>query len=67
MDKPPAKAYTDAKKHEAVSYQRVAQTLAQMKGCLASGYPFVFGFTVYESFEVAGRRQHAASRRCLRR
>jgi C1A family cysteine protease len=57
MDKPPAKAYTDAKKHEAVSYQRVAQTLAQMKGCLASGYPFVFGFTVYESFES----QHVAS------
>jgi len=25
--------------------------LNQMKGCLASGYPFVFGFTVYESFE----------------
>jgi C1A family cysteine protease len=25
--------------------------LAQMQGCLASGYPFVFGFTVYESFE----------------
>jgi C1A family cysteine protease len=24
-----------------------------MKGCLASGYPFVFGFTVYESFESA--------------
>jgi C1A family cysteine protease len=22
-----------------------------MKGCLASGYPFVFGFSVYESFE----------------
>jgi C1A family cysteine protease len=22
-----------------------------MQGCLASGYPFVFGFTVYESFE----------------
>ena len=22
-----------------------------MKACLASGYPFVFGFTVYESFE----------------
>jgi len=22
-----------------------------MKGCLASGYPFVFGFTVYDSFE----------------
>ncbi len=22
-----------------------------MKGCLASGYPYVFGMTVYESFE----------------
>jgi C1A family cysteine protease len=22
-----------------------------MQGCLAQGYPFVFGFTVYESFE----------------
>jgi C1A family cysteine protease len=34
-----------------VSYQRVLQTPTQMKGCLASGYPFVFGFSVYESFE----------------
>ena len=25
--------------------------LAQMKGCLAAGYPFVFGFTVYDAFE----------------
>jgi C1A family cysteine protease len=24
-----------------------------MKGCLSEGYPFVFGFTVYESFEGA--------------
>jgi len=22
-----------------------------MKGCLASSYPFIFGFTVYDSFE----------------
>jgi C1A family cysteine protease len=22
-----------------------------MKACLASGYPFIFGFTVYDSFE----------------
>ena len=22
-----------------------------MRGCLAAGFPFVFGFTVYESFE----------------
>jgi C1A family cysteine protease len=24
-----------------------------MRGCLAAGYPFVFGFTVYQSFESA--------------
>jgi len=30
---------------------RVDQTLEQMKGCLASGYPFVVGFSVYDSFE----------------
>jgi C1A family cysteine protease len=29
----------------------VIRNLNQMKGCLASGYPFAFGFTVYESFE----------------
>jgi C1A family cysteine protease len=50
-DKPPASCYQAAKEHPAVSYQRLVQVLAQMKGCLASGYPFVFGFTVYESFE----------------
>jgi C1A family cysteine protease len=49
--KPPSPCYADAKKYQAVSYQRVTQTLAQLKGCLADGYPFVFGFTVYESFE----------------
>jgi C1A family cysteine protease len=49
--KPPAKAYTAAAKHQAVSYQRVARSTAQIKGCLAAGYPFVFGFSVYESFE----------------
>ena len=49
--KPPALAYQDGKLDRAVSYQRLVQILPQMKGCLASGYPFVFGFTVYESFE----------------
>src|SRR5213075_165122 len=49
--KPSAACYAEAAKHTAVSYQRLVQSLSQMKGCLASGYPFVFGFTVYESFE----------------
>jgi len=50
-EKPSAKVYADAKKYKVVQYQRVLRNLTQMKGCLASGYPFVFGFTVYESFE----------------
>jgi C1A family cysteine protease len=50
-DKPPQQVYDDAKKHAAILYQRVTQTLGQLKGCLAAGFPFVFGFVVYESFE----------------
>jgi C1A family cysteine protease len=50
-DKPSSAAYHDAAKNKVMLYQRVSQTLNQMKGCLASRYPFVFGFTVYESFE----------------
>jgi C1A family cysteine protease len=49
--RPPAACFTTALNYQSVAYQRVDRSLAQMKGCLASGYPFVFGFTVYESFE----------------
>ncbi|GAC1326561.1 MAG: C1 family peptidase [Mycobacteriales bacterium] len=48
---PPAAAYTDALANRATSYQRISRDLAQYKGCLAAGYPFVFGFTVYDGFE----------------
>ncbi len=49
--KPPAKCYIDALRDKTVQYLSIPQVLTQMKGCLASGYPFVFGFNVYESFE----------------
>ncbi len=49
--KPSAACYKEALKYKAVQYQRVVRSLSQFKGCLASGYPFVFGFSVYESFE----------------
>jgi C1A family cysteine protease len=49
--RPSAKAYKDAKFDRAISYQSLVQDMNQMKGCLASGYPFIFGFTVYEGFE----------------
>lgn len=48
--KPPRSAYTAAKQHQATVYRRVLPSLHQLQGCLASGYPFVFGFSVYESF-----------------
>jgi C1A family cysteine protease len=50
-DKPPTNAFSDAAKNRVTSYHRVSRVLNQFKGCLASGYPFVFGFTVYDSFE----------------
>jgi C1A family cysteine protease len=50
-DKPPAPSYQCAANHKVDSYYSVTQNLADMKGCLAEGFPFVFGFTVYESFE----------------
>ena len=49
-DKPVAASYTQALKHRIVSYHRI-ETINDMLTCLADGYPFVFGFTVYESFE----------------
>ena len=48
--KPSAACYTDALQHCVTSYQRLT-TVDEMRACLADGFPFVFGFTVYESFE----------------
>ncbi|MES1982819.1 MAG: C1 family peptidase [Pseudomonadota bacterium] len=50
-EKPGKECYRAAVKYKAVQYQRVPQVLNQMKGCLASGFPFVFGFSVYTAFE----------------
>jgi C1A family cysteine protease len=48
--KPSAAAYTDGLLHTISSYWRI-DTLEEMRACLAEGFPFVFGFSVYESFE----------------
>jgi C1A family cysteine protease len=48
---PSKPAVADAKKHPAVLYERVNRDLRQIRGCLAAGFPFVFGFSVYASFE----------------
>lgn len=49
--RPPKGAFTEALKHQSVTYRRIEQTLNDMRGCLAAGHPFVFGFTVYDAFE----------------
>jgi len=48
--KPSASCYRTAKKHRIISYRRI-NTVDEMRSCLADGFAFVFGFTVYESFE----------------
>ena len=52
-EKPASPVYRDGLLHQALLYRRVAQTPHQLKACLAAGFPFVFGFAVYESFESA--------------
>lgn len=49
-EKPTVEAYSKAE--QALVYLRVDQTALAMQSCLASGFPFVIGFSVYENFEV---------------
>lgn len=52
---PPEQTFIDAEKNQALTYQRIMRPsndpAHDMLMCLANGYPFVTGFTVYESFE----------------
>lgn len=50
FDKPTEPAYEEAAKHKITKYMKLT-TLNGLKHCLANGYPFSFGFSVYESFE----------------
>jgi len=57
--RPSAKAYKEALGHRAISYFRLDNTRKEeLLTCLASGFPFIFGFTVYESFEGPEASQH---------
>jgi len=51
-DKPPVKCYSEARKHVIISYHRII-AMDEMLACLADGFPFVFGFAVYESLQTA--------------
>ena len=49
--KPPQPCYDEADENIALKYERVPQVASALQAMLAQGYPVVFGFTVYESFE----------------
>jgi C1A family cysteine protease len=49
--KPNKICYIEAMKHQVILYRRINPDIYQMKNCLASGYPFVFGISIYQSFE----------------
>lgn len=55
--KPSEPAYIEAEKNQMLVYQRILRPsndpTQDMLLCLSLGYPFVTGFTVYESFESA--------------
>lgn len=60
-EKPPENCYQDALKNRATSYSRLNhEERDQLRGCLASGYPFAFGFAAYESLESPEVRQTGA-------
>ena len=46
---PDANAVAAAASYQVRSYERVTQDLDAMRATLAAGFPFVFGFTVYNS------------------
>lgn len=51
-DKPTDVCYEDSKLHKTIKGERIQQTDNDLKQCLVDGFPVVFGFSVYESFET---------------
>lgn len=52
FNQPSPTCFTQATNHKISSYQSLdGQDINALKTCLAQGFPFVFGFTVYSSFE----------------
>lgn len=54
--RPPKKCYERALKYKAVQYYRIHRDLYDLRACLASGYPFVFGFSAHERFRTVVKR-----------
>jgi C1A family cysteine protease len=51
--KPSSSVYLEAQKDKVLVYYKVDQSEFELKSCIADGYPFVFGISVYDSFMSA--------------
>ncbi|MFN2529484.1 MAG: C1 family peptidase [Candidatus Baltobacteraceae bacterium] len=49
-DAPPESCYRSALEHRAIEYLRIRGDRRELKACLAAGYPFVFGMSIYSNF-----------------
>lgn len=49
--KPSPNCYISAANYKALTYHSIVPTLLNLKTCLAEGFPFVLGITLYDSFE----------------
>jgi len=54
--RPPRRCYKKALKYRAVQYYRIHRDLNDLRACLASGYPFIFGFSAHERFRTVAKR-----------
>ena len=48
--RPPDVTYEQAARSQRIRYERLDQSAAQLKSCLAQGLPFIFGMVAYERF-----------------
>lgn len=54
--RPPKSCYRNALKYRLVQYQRIHRGIEDFRTCLASGYPFVFGFLAHQKFQDVVKR-----------
>ena len=50
---PPQACYDAAVPHRAITYSRISGGADELASCLAEGYPFVFGMSVFKEFGTA--------------
>jgi C1A family cysteine protease len=50
---PPSNIVQQAGKYRTISYEPLSQNIAVLESCIAGGYPFAFGFQIYDHFDNA--------------